>query len=283
MAAPDVGAALTHMENAMQYALVNGEKREASRDLIGLCQGCNAPMIPKCGPIKAPHWAHKTKQCDSFWEPEKPWHRAWKELFPANWREVRRYDANGECHIADIRTEHGLVIECQHSSINAVEVTARERFYRSVGEMVWLIDGARYKRGLSKFLSGTQSWRQMLLPWLFATPFPDESFPETWLNSTVPVIFDFGVSAQSQPNPEARDYLWCLLPDRALADAVIVRLARLEFVAAAKQKAELFPYKGIVEEVVKYKQRGQRVAEQNAVRMELDRRRAWSLRRFRRF
>lgn len=45
-----------------------------------------------------------------------------------------------ECHIADVKTATGLVIEFQRSTIHPDEVNARERFYQ---QMIWVIDGSR--------------------------------------------------------------------------------------------------------------------------------------------
>ena len=230
----------------MQYALVNGEKREASRGLIGLCQGCDAPMIPKCGPIKIPHWAHKTKQCDSHWEAETSWHRAWKELFPANWREFLHRDPNGECHIADIRTDHGLVIECQHSSIGATEVTAREKFYQSIGKMVWVVNRARYKTGVLKLSTSIDTWRTTRLPWLFMSSQPSKSFPKAWLNCSVPVFFDF---ASDNTVGEQIATIFCLLPGRAEGLAVIARISRDYLVSQLRTGPEVFPYAAIMAEL----------------------------------
>ena len=249
-AALDVSAALTRMESAMQYALVNGEKREASRGLIGFCQGCDAPMIPKCGPIKAPHWAHKSEaRCDPWWEKETKWHRDWKELFPADWREVRQHDANGECHIADIRTEHGLVIECQHSSIGAPEIAARETFYQSVGTMVWVVDGAGYKTGTSKLSISSKSWMTTPLPWLFTSSRPSDSFPKTWLNCSVPVFFDFASENTAGEQIERMATIFCLLPGRAAGLAVIARISREYFVSRLRGGPEVFPYAAIMAEL----------------------------------
>jgi hypothetical protein len=55
--------------------------------------------------------------------------RGWKERFPAHWQEVVRFDGTGEKHVADIRTEHGLVLEFQHSHLAAAEIAAREDFH----------------------------------------------------------------------------------------------------------------------------------------------------------
>lgn len=45
-----------------------------------------------------------------------------------------------ECHIADVKTAAGLVIEFQRSTIRPEEVDERQRFYQ---RMIWVIDGSR--------------------------------------------------------------------------------------------------------------------------------------------
>lgn len=268
----------------MQYALVNGEKREASRGLIGVCQSCDQLMIPKCGPIKAPHWAHKSEaRCDPWWEKETPWHRAWKELFPEGWREVRQHDATGERHIADVRTEHGLVIECQHSSISAVEVAAREKFYLSVGTMVWLVDGARYKAGLPKLVESQKWWGKTGKKRVFSTDRPEKSFPRSWLNCSVPVIFDF--SGASEQNGGVHKF-WCLLPGRARGRAVVAAVSRRWLVEKAKTKSELVQCERILAEVAEFEGRIEILANQaSQARQRIERMdpalRAWTERRYR--
>ena len=45
-------------------------------------------------------------------------------------------------HIADIKTDSGLVIELQHSSMSLEEMQSRENFYK---KMIWIIDGSPFK------------------------------------------------------------------------------------------------------------------------------------------
>lgn len=127
------------LTNAMRFARVNDILQEAAPGAHGLCPGCLQPVLAKCGTQKVHHWAHKgTKACDSWWEPETEWHRAWKNNFPAEWQEIFLPDERtGEKHIADVRTSQGLVIEFQHSHIQPRERTSREKFYRN---MVWVVD-----------------------------------------------------------------------------------------------------------------------------------------------
>src|SRR5207248_184078 len=101
----------------MRYALVNDVLVEPSPKRKGSCKSCEAVMIAKCGQHKLWQWAHKSRiHCDRWWEQETEWHRAWKDRFPKDWQEIIHFDpVTNEKHIADVKTEHGQVIEFQHS------------------------------------------------------------------------------------------------------------------------------------------------------------------------
>lgn len=166
--------------------------------------------------------------CDSWWEPETEWHRSWKNNFPIEWQEVFMPDVqSGEKHIADVRTEHELVLEFQHSHIKPEERTAREKFYRN---MVWVVDGTRLKRDYTRFLKGKEDFHAAFKPGIFMADFPDECFPSSWLNSTVPVIFDFkGAGMEGEPE-DTGDPLYCLFPYEGLFDAYIAEIPRNAFI-----------------------------------------------------
>ena len=101
-------------------------------------------MIAKCGDQRVWHWAHRgVRVCDPWWEPETEWHRAWKNEFPADWQEAIHFAQTGEKHVADVKTQSGMVIEFQHSFLKTEERMSREAFYR---KMVWVVDGRRRKR-----------------------------------------------------------------------------------------------------------------------------------------
>lgn len=139
----------------MRFALLNGQRVEATPGALGVCPGCNTDMIARCGTKKVWHWAHKGRRhCDHWWENETEWHRDWKNRFVTDWQEVPARDETGELHIADIKTSYGLVIEFQHSAIKPDEVKKRTNFY---GQVIWIIDGTRrpsdmiqYERMLSE-------------------------------------------------------------------------------------------------------------------------------------
>lgn len=137
----------------MKYALVTEKRVEAFPGGKGLCPSCHAEVIAKCGSFRIPHWAHLAiQECDSWGEKETEWHRLWKNNFPDRFQEYVQHDAEtGERHIADVRTDHGLVIEFQHSHLDEKERAAREHFY---GNMIWVVDGARLQRDYPRFLKG---------------------------------------------------------------------------------------------------------------------------------
>lgn len=133
----------------MKFARVEGKRREAQPGLSAQCPVCEAAMIAKCGDIRAPHWAHRRKtDCDHWWETETEWHRDWKNQFSEDWQEIIQRSAEGEKHIADVKTPGGLVMEFKYSPIDPEERKARESFY---GNMVWVVNGTRLVRDKSQF------------------------------------------------------------------------------------------------------------------------------------
>lgn len=127
----------------MQYALVNNVRTTPIKGLTGVCIGCGSEVIAKCGDIKIHHWAHKSNvECDSWWEPETEWHRAWKNHFPEEYREIPFTDsATGEVHRADVHTKSRITLEFQNSPISIAELKSREKFY---SKLVWVINGSKF-------------------------------------------------------------------------------------------------------------------------------------------
>jgi competence protein CoiA len=177
----------------MKFAIVEGKRREAEPDLLGQCRNCGAAMIAKCGPLRVWHWAHRGKRnCDPWWENETEWHRAWKNRFPEHWQERSHQSENGEKHIADVKTDRGLVLEFQHSFLPPGEREAREKFYR---KMVWIVDGRRRKRDRKQFFSCLDA-RAVANgePRIVAVLWKEGALLRDWEASRVPVYFDFGDS-----------------------------------------------------------------------------------------
>ena len=229
----------------MKFANIECQRREAQRGLSATCPSCGAAVIAKCGDHRVWHWAHRgMRDCDTWAEKETDWHRAWKNNFPAECQEFIQHDGqSGEKHIADVRTPHGLVIEFQHSHLDPLERAARERFY---GNMVWVVDGTRLQRDYPRFNKGKDDLRRTNIQGYFLLAFPDECFPAMWLDSSVPVIFDFRGVDEGQPPDEFRDTLWCLLPGRAEGSAVVVGMSREEFVKVAPSRPQLLAVQEIL-------------------------------------
>jgi competence protein CoiA len=187
----------------MQYAIRFGERVEPTPGGEGQCPCCGNELIAHCGAQKIWHWKHKGRRdCDPWWENEGEWHRAWKRLFPDEWREVPVDDADGKpIHRADVKTPSGIVIEFQHSFLSAEKKLDREQFYR---DMIWVVDGRRRQRDFSRFNHENEGWRQWPRGQNIRIGFADESFPNDWLDRSVMVVFDWG----------NRDNLICLQPNR---------------------------------------------------------------------
>ncbi|MEZ4947707.1 MAG: competence protein CoiA family protein [Cyclobacteriaceae bacterium] len=209
----------------MKFALYNGEKVEATKGINGTCPNCGSVLVAKCGSYRLHHWAHKgARNCDSWWENETPWHRSWKNRFPADWQEISLHDVpTGEKHITDIRTPDGLVIEFQHSHINPRERSSREKFYKN---MVWVVDGTRLKRDYSRFLKAKKDFLKSNKKGIFLVDYLDECFPSAWIESLVPVIFDFHGSDQDGKNNSVDNKLYCLFPISFGRYGVLAELSR---------------------------------------------------------
>jgi competence protein CoiA len=129
----------------MEYALVNGIKITAAPGLKGFCPACGNEVTPRCGKIKVHHWVHyHLPDCDSWSEPETPWHRAWKARFPVEWQEVPFTDPlTLEIHRADVHTPERITLEFQHSPISVTELASRNTFYQ---KLIWVVDATRFQR-----------------------------------------------------------------------------------------------------------------------------------------
>jgi competence protein CoiA len=195
----------------MKLAVVEGEqRREAQPTLSATCPVCGDAMIAKCGQLRVWHWAHRgTRTCDHWWEPETEWHRAWKNLFPEGCQEIIQTSKDGEKHIADVKTEHGVVLEFQHSSLGRDERESREIFYQN---MVWVVNGRRRARDRAQFFASLDAAivvnrepRIVLVP-------SNGALLRDWRSSRVPVYFDFGDGEPGDARRVDKPVLWQLSP-----------------------------------------------------------------------
>ena len=128
----------------MLYAQIAGERVSARPSVFGACCPiCGNEVVAKCGAkrLKVWHWAHRKPECDPWAEPETAWHRNWKELFPAEFREVKMAG-----HRCDIKPPL-FVIELQHSYLAPAEIEERELFY---GNMMWIFDLRKRAHAISR-------------------------------------------------------------------------------------------------------------------------------------
>jgi hypothetical protein len=204
----------------MRFALVNGDRQEAQPDLVGACPACDRPMVARCGETRAWHWAHKgTLMCDRWWENETDWHRSWKNEFPSDWQEVVHTAADGERHIADLKTPNGWVIEFQRSHLDPDERRSREAFYE---KLAWVLDGTRRKRDATQLIrtfNDALPIRGRNDPVRQAFTADCRLFGE-WAGSRSPVFVDLG-------EPER---LWCMFPQSFDSSTYIAMCRRAQFI-----------------------------------------------------
>ena len=228
----------------MKYAYLNNERIEPQKGTINArCPICGELVIPKCGDIKMHHWAHKTKQnCDIWWKNETEWHRKWKSYFPKEFQEIVMYDdKTGEKHIADVKTNTGIVIEFQHSSMKRNEQLSREHFYKN---MVWMIDARGYYDKFKEHMTmlKKRELRSKYFTMIFDTAEPSKiCFPKRWLESSVPVIFDFGVHYRSESGDDKqKKWLYCIFPERVDATYCGMYITNEEFIDRVSKYESFF-------------------------------------------
>ena len=209
----------------MKFALVNGERVEATKGARGLCPCCGEQLIAKCGETRVNHWARKGGQnCDPWWENETHWHRSWKDKFPREWQEVIHFNETREKHIADVKTDSGYVLEFQHSYLDPEERRSRNAFY---GRLVWVVNGTRRKTDKPQFQKILEEGATVLRsPPILRVHFPDEyRLLKEWHDSNVLVFFDF--QEENDPN---QSMLWFLFPKIDTTEAYISPFSRQQFI-----------------------------------------------------
>lgn len=246
----------------MKYALdplQNNVRILPEKGKTGLCPVCREILIPKCGTQRMHHWAHRSVlTCDPWWENETEWHRRWKNEYPDTWQEIICFDdATGEKHVADVKTDKGLVLEFQHSAIPADERSSREAYYR---HMIWVVDIRRLKRVSRAFDCLTATLQRGYLglrDWLATSGQPQwctyltssAALPEEWSHSSVPVVFDLTDYDTETATGSHSPTLWCLLPENdphidfgrlPVGARVLMPLTRNQFIRFTRNNGSLF-------------------------------------------
>ena len=212
----------------MKYAIINGQRAEATKGAKGICPACESEMISRICKTKVDHWAHKSKQnCDIWWENETIWHREWKNCFDTEWQEVVHNDEiTGQRHIADVTTPHGWTIELQHSPMDDEERKSRNNFYKKIA---WVIDGTRRKTDidqLNRLLTNGVQLRTKLTT-IAVNPDNKNRLLSEWHNKDSLVFFDF-----RQIDRAKQRIIWFALPKLKPEDASIPAFANYLFLQA---------------------------------------------------
>ncbi|MBL1142614.1 MAG: hypothetical protein HND53_11325 [Proteobacteria bacterium] len=225
----------------MKFALINGDRVEATKGAKGFCICCGSELIAKCGEVKVHHWAHKgNRNCDRWWENETEWHRSWKGKFPLDWQEVVHFDGSGEKHIADVKTQSGWTLEFQHSYLNSEERRSRNTFY---SKLIWVVDGTRRKTDKLQFQKIINESSVILNePHILRVHFPEECrLLKEWHDNNVLVFFDF-----QETNETEQSMLWFLFPKISNGDAYISPFSRLNFIESHNKNK----FDEIVQEII---------------------------------
>ncbi|WP_081948608.1 MULTISPECIES: competence protein CoiA family protein [unclassified Methylobacterium] len=190
----------------MQYAWIDGRRRPPlAKKEHATCPDCGGQLFAVLPVENAPHWRHRSGDCDPWSEPEGSWHLAWKERFDLSCREIPLRDQlTQELHRADILVGRGTpgatVLELQHSSISEDERAAREAFYMREHRMFWLVhihgetSFLDHRFGISlDFKSRVANFdgkNFAIMHWLG----PSKQFIEKWKRANAHVFFHVGSS-----------------------------------------------------------------------------------------
>lgn len=81
---------------------------------------------------------------------------------------------------------------------------------------------------------------------VFLLGYPEKFFPADWLESSVPVVFDFRGIAQTDSPDRTCEPLWCLVPGRAEGHAVVIEITSTGFVERSSSRNQLLPAQDVV-------------------------------------
>lgn len=73
----------------MRFAIVGDNKHQKPIEgAKGKCPFCGEILTPKCGRIRAHHWAHSRNSECPYKENKGEWHRNWQDKFNEDWQEI---------------------------------------------------------------------------------------------------------------------------------------------------------------------------------------------------
>ncbi|MBK9152505.1 MAG: hypothetical protein IPM26_16670 [Saprospiraceae bacterium] len=97
--------------------------------------------------------------------------------------------------------------------------------------MIWVVDGTRLKRDFQSILKSIKDFRKTEKG-IFLVDYVDEVFPANWLNSSVPVLFDFKGIIDLNDNADLRHNLYCLFHVKLGRYSILAEIPRVAFVSA---------------------------------------------------
>lgn len=117
--------------------------------------------------------------------------------------------------------------------------------------MNWVVDGTRLKNDFKKFskIIDNTSIARVIFPIIIPSQnnrqvgniievyYPEDIFPKNWLNSTVPVVFDFKGLSHLENLADIKNSIFCLLPMKNASIRYVIQVSIGDFVANAKTGA----------------------------------------------
>jgi competence protein CoiA len=121
-----------------------------------------------------------------------------------DWQEIVHYDEkSGERHIADIKTESGVIIEFQNSPMTNIERSTREEFYHP---LVWVVNAAPFDFNLLEVMPDPTSECGSDLEWFHPYAFRKKSGPPQEVHIKA---FEYGLEAAiSESSNGHRAFEW---------------------------------------------------------------------------
>lgn len=89
---------------------------------------------------------------------------------------------------------------------------------------------------------------------IFCIHSANKIFPKEWLNSAVPVIFDFMGIEHLTNNQDLRNYLYCFIPQKLNNESIVIFCSREQFIQTCKDDNITTYFKNLTENIIKTQQ-----------------------------